>query len=134
MPLMFNSNFIQFYDFFDIAIEAYKNSQKYIYNKILNALNNQLHTAYIDLEKFSLSIDDVENIYAFDLANMYDNFLDSVENIKIFKRNISKYKSNDFEMVNLYNTADKMHNLLLEILDKIAYKEINILKKDKNVA
>jgi len=133
MPFVINSNFIQFFDFFEIAIEALKNSQKYIYNKILNTLNNQLYTAYIDLEKFSLSIDDINNIYEWDIVSMYDNFLNSVDDIKIFKKNISKHKSNDFEMTNLYNTADKIHDLLLEILDKIAYKEINILK-DKNVA
>ncbi len=133
MPLVINSNFIQFFDFFDIAMEAFKNSQKYIYNKILNTLNNQMHTVYIDLEKFSLSIDDIDNIYEWDLVGMYDSFLGSVDDIKIFKKNISRYKSNDFEMVNLYNTADKIHNLLLEILDKLAYKEIDILK-EKNAA
>ena len=133
MPLVINSNFMQFFDFFDIAMEAFKNSQKYIYNKILSTLSNQFHAAYIDLEKFSLSIDDIDNIYEWDLVEIYDSFLGSVEDIKIFKKNISRYKSNDFEMVNLYNTADKIHNLLLEILDKLAHKEINILK-DKNVA
>jgi len=133
MSFVINSNFIQFFDFFEIAMEALKNSQKYIYSKILNTLNNQLHAAYIDLEKISLTIDDINNIYEWDIVSLDDSFLNSIDDIKIFKKNISKYKSNDFEITNLYNTADKIHNLLLEILDKIAYKEINILK-DKNAA
>lgn len=133
MSPIINSNFIQFYDFFDIAIEANKNSQVYIYNKILNTLNNQLHNIYIELEKFSLSIENIDNVYGWDLASLYDNLLDSVESIKIFKKNISKHKSNDFEMINLFNTADKIHDLTLEILDKVVYKEINNLK-DQNVA
>jgi len=113
MSFVINSNFIQFFDFFEIAMEALKNSQKYIYSKILNTLNNQLHAAYIDLEKISLTIDDINNIYEWDIVSLDDSFLNSIDDIKIFKKNISKYKSNDFEITNLYNTADKIHNLLL---------------------
>jgi len=133
MAIAIKVNFLQYFDFFTIATEAYKNSQNYISKKILSTLTNQLHDNYIELEKLNLDLEQNLAIYSYDLEATHDNMLEAVENIKLLKSKIKKFNKNDFEFKNLYNQADEIHNSMLMILEKLAYLEIEELKRE-NVA
>ena len=132
MTLELKTNFLHYFDFLSIAIDAYKSSQAYIYKKILSTLANKLHNNCIELEKISLKLEQGSKfIYDYDLESTHDSMLDSIEDVKLLKSKIKKIDINEFEFTNLYNQADEAHNAMIDIIEKLAYLEIEELKKEK---
>jgi molecular chaperone GrpE (heat shock protein) len=131
MVLNIKTNYLEYFDFFDIAVDAYKNSQIVIYKKLLSTLSSHFHTNYIDMEKLSLELENShDNIYNYDLDSFYDNLLEAVDNIKLLKNQINKFSNDDFEFLNLYNELDRLHNSLLSVMEKVTSLEIKQSKSN----
>jgi hypothetical protein len=132
MSKSLNINFINYFDFLGIAVEAYKKSHKYISKKILSTLDRQLHNNNIELEKLLLELqENAKDIDAYDLDSVYDTMLDAIEDVKLLKFKIKKLTTNEFEFTNLYNEADEAHDKMLEIIERLTSLEIEELKKQK---
>ena len=118
-------------DFLDIAKEAYATDKADIYRKIITtliyALKKQLHQYEIEnseLEKIEFLI-----IAGDDLDLFYDEMYEAVDQIKLLKAHLDDVKEKEGLFMDLYATADKLHDALIHNLDIVSTKEVQELQR-----
>ncbi len=119
-------------DFFDIAVEAYRDKKIDIYRKLMvtliasyKKLLHEIEIANSELEKVdSLGVDEDK------LELFYDNLYDALDLIKLLKSHILPLKDEDGLFIELYQVIDKLHDALVLHLDIISMQEVRAIQKE----
>jgi len=122
-------------DFFTIAIDAYntQNSQnQQIYRKLMTTIINTYKdlTKEIELSSFYLDKSEKLNYSDIELENFYDNMYDSIDIIKLYKKQLQKLKNKDILFDDLYQTIDRLHLIMIENIDRISTLEVKTIQSN----
>lgn len=128
MTAKMDNSFINFVDFIDVALEAYDTAPKKLFEKMMRMLVSTFHTQEIELEKLILSIDEMHVIPVDDLDAFYDSILDTVDDVKLFKKKIEPLISKDTLFLELYTQLDKLHTALVQYMDRMGQLEVRLLQ------
>ena len=86
------------------------------------------HAQEVELEKLVLAIDDMNVIPVDDLDEFYDTVLDTVEDIKLFKKKIETFSTEDVLFQELYTQLDTLHTALIVYMDRMGQLEVRLLQ------
>jgi len=128
MTAKMDNNFINFVDFIDVAIEAYDTAPRKLFEKMMRMMVSTFHTQEVELEKLVLAIDEMHVIPVDDLDEFYDTVLDTVEDIKLFKKKIESLCSKDTLFSELHTQLDKLHTALVLYMDSMGQLEVRLLQ------
>ena len=128
MTAKMDNRFINFVDFIDVALEAFETAPKKLFAKMMRMIISTFHEQTITLEKQALEIDNMNVIPIDDLDEFYDTVLDSVEDIKYFKKKIENLKSKDNLFVELDEQSDKLHTALVQLMDRMGELEVRVIQ------
>ena len=128
MTAKMDNSFINFVDFIDVTLEAYNTAPKKLFEKMMRMLVSTFHTQKIELEKSVLAVDEMNVIPVDDLDIFYDTLLDTIDEIKLFKKKIEPLKSKDKLFLELYTQLDKLHTALLQYIDRMGQLEVRLLQ------
>lgn len=126
MTVKMDNSFINFVDFIDVSIEAYNTAPKKLFEKMMRMMISTFHTQEIELEKLVLGIDDMHVIPVDDLDTFYDTVLDTVDDVKLFKKKIAPLTSKDALFVELDKQLDKLHTALILYMDRMGQLEVRL--------
>ena len=85
-------------------------------------------TQEIELEKSVLSIDEMNVLPVDDLDAFYDTVLDTLDDVKLFKKKIESLTSKDTLFLELYTQLDKLHTALVQYMDRMGQLEVRLLQ------
>ena len=128
MTAKMDNNFINFVDFIDVAIEAYDTAPRKLFEKMMRMMVSTFHTQEVELEKLVLAIDEMHVIPVDDLDEFYDTILDTVEDVKLFKKKIDPLSSKDTLFLELHTQLDKLHTALILYMDSMGQLEVRLLQ------
>ena len=128
MTAKMDNSFINFVDFIDVSIEAYNTAPKKLFEKMMRMMISTFHTQEIELEKLVLSIDEMNVIPVDDLDAFYDTVLDTLDDVKLFKKKIESLTSKDRLFLELYTQLDKLHTALVQYMDRMGQLEVRLLQ------
>ncbi|MEA2048093.1 MAG: hypothetical protein U9O64_06545 [Campylobacterota bacterium] len=128
MTAKMDNSFINFVDFMDITLEAYDTAPKKLFDKMMRMMVSTFHTQEIELEKQILSIDEMHVIPVDDLDVFYDTVLDTVDDVKLFKKKIEPLSSKDTLFLELHTQLDKLHTALVQYMDSMGQLEVRLLQ------
>ncbi len=118
-------------DFLDIAKEAYATDKADIYRKIITtliyALKKQLHK--FEIENSELEKIEFLTIAGDDLDLFYDEMYEAVDQIKLLKVHLDDVKEKEGLFMDLYATADKLHDALIHNIDIVSTQEVRELQQ-----
>ncbi len=128
MTAKMDNSFINFVDFIDVALEAYTTAPRKLFDKMIRMLISTFHTQEIELEKIVFAIDEMNAIPVDDLDAFYDTVLDTVDDVKLFKKKIEPLVSKDALFSELYTQLDKLHTALVQYMDRMGQLEVRLLQ------
>ncbi|WP_151900061.1 hypothetical protein MLC35_07415 [Sulfurimonas sp. NW7] len=134
MTIRINTDFIDYVDYIDIAQEALKTAPKKLFEKMIRLIINSIHTQEIELERFSLQLDDMHTFPVDNIEEFYDTLLNAIDDIKLFKKKLEQIKDKDILFEELYIQVDKLYTSLIIFLDRIGQLEVRILQENKKSA
>lgn len=129
MTAKMDISFINFVDFIDVALEALETAPKKLFEKMMRMMITTFHEQEIELQKQALEIDEMNVVPVDDLDEFYDAILDSVEDIKLFKKKIETLQPKDRLFIELYEQADNLHTSLVQCMDRMGQLEVRIIQK-----
>jgi len=128
MTAKMDNSFINFVDFIDVALEAYDTAPRKLFEKMMRMMISTFHSQEIELEKLVLSIDEMNVIPVDDLDEFYDTVLDTVDDVKLFKKKIESLTSKDTLFSELHTQLDKLHTALIHYMDRMGQLEVRLLQ------
>jgi hypothetical protein len=134
MTARMDGSFIDYVDFVDVALEALETAPRKLFERMVRLILNKFHDQEIELQRLSLEIDDMHVLPIDDLDEFYDTVLESVDNIKLFKRKLEEIQAKDPLFEELYMQADKLHSALVHYLDRMGQLEVRILQENPRSA
>jgi hypothetical protein len=134
MTARMDGSFIDYVDFVDVALEALETAPRKLFERMVRLILNKFHDQEIELQRLSLEIDDMHVLPIDDLDEFYDTVLESVDNIKLFKRKLEEIQAKDPLFEELYTQADKLHSALVHYLDRMGQLEVRILQENPRSA
>ena len=129
-----DGSFIDYVDFIDVVQEALETAPRKLFEKMMRLILNKFHDQEIELERLALEMDDMHSLPVDDLDEFYDTTLDTIDNIKLFKKKLEQIKAKDTLFEDLYTQADKLHSSLVTYMDRIGQLEIRILQENQKSA
>jgi len=117
-------------DFFDIALDAYKNKKIDIYRKIMTTLIASYKTLLHNIEIENNDLENVEHltINEEDLDSFYDTMYETVDLIKLLKKHLEAVKDKDGLFNDLYQTVNRLHEAIILHIDIISTQEVKELQ------
>lgn len=120
------NNTVDYVKFFDIAVDAYNSKKTDIYRQLMTTLISAYKSLLYDIEltnadltkQEALSIDEAE------LDMFYENIYEIVDMIKLLKAHLEPLKSRDGLFADLYDTAHKIHEKMVEHIDIVSTQEV----------
>ena len=134
MTAKMDNSFINFVDFIDVAVEAFETAPKKLFIKMMRMIISTFHEQTIALEKQALEIDNMHVMPVDDLDEFYDTVLDSVEDVKYFKKKLETLKAKDSLFVELDEQTDKLHTALVALMDRMGQLEVRVLQNKSKSA
>lgn len=128
MTAKMDNNFINFVDFIDVALEAYDTAPRKLFEKMMRMMISTFHAQEVELEKLVLAIDDMNVIPVDDLDEFYDTVLDTVEDVKLFKKKIEALSTEDTLFQELHTQLDTLHTALTLYMDRMGQLEVRLLQ------
>jgi hypothetical protein len=128
MTAKMDNNFINFVDFIDVALEAYDTAPRKLYEKMMRMMLSTFHAQEVELDKIVLALDEMNVIPVDDLDEFYDTVLDTVEDVKLFKKKIEPLSSKDALFLDLHTQLDKLHTALVLYMDSMGQLEVRLLQ------
>jgi hypothetical protein len=112
-------------DFFDIAIDAYNSKNQNIYRKLMTTIISTYKNLINEIKLSSSYLDNSKrlNYSESELENFYDNMYDSIDIIKLYKKQLQELKNRDGLFDDLYEVIDRLHLVMIEHLDRISILE-----------
>ncbi len=129
-----DGSFIDYVDFIDVVQEALETAPRKLFEKMMRLILNKFHDQEIELQRLALEIDDMHSLPVEDLDEFYDTTLDTVDNLKLFKKKLDKIKNKDTLFDDLYAQADKLHSSLITYIDRMGQLEVRILQENQKLA
>ena len=129
-----DGSFIDYVDFIDVVQEALETAPRKLFEKMMRLILNRFHNQEIELQRLALEIDDMHSLPVEDLDEFYDTTLDTVDNLKLFKKKLDKIKNKDTLFDDLYAQADKLHSSLITYIDRMGQLEVRILQENQKSA
>jgi division protein CdvB (Snf7/Vps24/ESCRT-III family) len=127
MTAKMDNSFINFVDFIDVALEAYTTAPKKLFDKMMRMIISTFHSQEVELEKLQLAIDEMNTIPTDDLDDFYDTVLDTIEDVKLFKKKIKPLITKDVLFLELQEKLDSLHTALVKYMDRMGQLEVRIL-------
>ena len=124
-------------DFFTIAVDAYKSENQNIYRKLMTTIISTYKALTNELELSSSYLDKSEKMHysESELETFYDNMYDSIDIIKLYKKQLQELKKQDGLFDDLYEVIEKLHLVMIEHLDRVSTLEAkNIQQKYAKVS
>jgi len=128
MTAKMDNSFINFVDFIDLSLDAYHTAPRKLYEKMMRMMISTFHAQEIELEKLILSIDEMNVIPVDDLEAFYDSTIDTLDDVKLFKKKIEPLSSKDKLFSELYTQLDKLHTALVLYMDRMGQLEVRLLQ------
>jgi division protein CdvB (Snf7/Vps24/ESCRT-III family) len=128
MTAKMDNSFINFVDFIDVALEAYSTAPKKLFDKMMRMIISTFHSQEVELEKLQLAIDEMNTIPTDDLDDFYDTVLDTIEDVKLFKKKIEPLITKDILFLELQEKLDSLHTALVKYMDRMGQLEVRILQ------
>ncbi|MDQ7084066.1 MAG: hypothetical protein Q9M36_03665 [Sulfurovum sp.] len=118
-------------DFFTIAVDAYKSQNESIYRKLMTTIISTYKALTNEIELSSSYLDTSEKLHYSDseLEAFYDNVYDSIDIIKLYKKQLQELKNQEGLFDDLYEVVDKLHLVLVEHLDRISTLEAKTIQQ-----
>jgi len=118
-------------DFFTIAIDAYNSQNQNIYRKLMTTIISTYKALINEIELSSSYLDKSEklNYSEHELEAFYDNMYDSIDIIKLYKKQLQELKNQDGLFSDLYEVIDKLHLVIIEHLDRISTLEAKTIQQ-----
>ena len=118
-------------DFFAIAIDAYNSENQSIYRKLMITIISTYKALTNEIELSSSYLDKSEklNYSQNELENFYDNIYDSIDIIKLYKKQLTELQNKDVLFDDLYEVIDKLHLVTVEYLDRISVLEAKSIQE-----
>jgi len=132
MTAKMSNNFINYSDFINIIIDAFNSAPRKLFEKMMQLIISSIHQQSIEVEKEALKIDEMNIIPIDDLEEYYDLMLDTIEDIKLLKKQLAKFKEKDSLFSTLYQSLEELHQAYVLHLDRMGQLEIRILAKEKS--
>lgn len=134
MTARMDGSFIDYVDFIDVAIEALETAPRKLFEKMMRLILNKFHQQSIELQRLSLEIDDMHVMPVDDLDEFYDTVIDTIDNVKLFKRKLEGVKTKDPLFLELYDQADKLNDALVQYMDRMGQLEVRITQEAQKSA
>jgi len=134
MTARMDGSFIDYVDFINVVQEALETAPRKLFEKMMRLILNKFHDQEIELERLALEMDDMHSLPVDDLDEFYDTTLDTIDNIKLFKKKLEQIKAKDTLFEDLYTQADKLHSSLVTYMDRMGQLEIRILQENQKSA
>ena len=128
MTAKMDNSFINFVDFIDVALEAYNTAPRKLFEKMMRMMISTFHAQEIELEKLVLAIDDMNVIPVDDLDEFYDTVLETVDDVKLFKKKIESLTPEDTLFLELHTQLDELHTALIQYMDRMGQLEVRLLQ------
>jgi len=118
-------------DFFTIAVDAYNSQNQNIYRKLMTTIIGTYKALINEIELSSSYLDKSEklNYSENELETFYDNMYDSIDIIKIYKKQLQELKQQDGLFSDLYEVIDKLHLVMMEHLDRVSTLEAKTIQQ-----
>jgi hypothetical protein len=129
-----DGSFIDYVDFIDVVQEALETAPRKLFEKMMRLILNKFHDQEIELERLALEMDDMHSLPVDDLDEFYDTTLDTIDNIKLFKKKLEQIKEKDTLFEDLYTQADKLHSSLVTYMDRMGQLEVRVLQENQKSA
>ena len=134
MTARMDGSFIDYVDFIDVVQEALETAPRKLFEKMMRLILNKFHDQEIELERLALEMDDMHSLPVDDLDEFYDTTLDTIDNIKLFKKKLEQIKEKDTLFEDLYTQADKLHSSLVTYMDRMGQLEVRVLQENQKSA
>ncbi len=91
-------------DFFTIAVDAYKSQNESIYRKLMTTIISTYKALTNEIELSSSYLDTSEKLHYSDseLEAFYDNIYDSIDIVKLYKKQLQEFKNQEGLFNDLY--------------------------------
>ena len=132
MTARMNSNFINYSDFLDILVEAFKTAPRELFENMVQMIISALRQQSVELEKQALQMDEMSLIPVDDLEEYYDTTLDAIEDVKLLKKRLMELKEKDTLFATLYSSMDNLHQASVLHIDRMGQLEIRILANEQS--
>ena len=118
-------------DFFTIAVDAYNSQNQNIYRKLMTTIISTYKALTNEIELSSSYLDKSEklNYSESELESFYDNMYDSIDIIKLYKKQLQELKSQDGLFNDLCEVIDRLHLVMVEHLDRISTLEAKSIQE-----
>ena len=118
-------------DFFTIAVDAYNSQNQNIYRKLMTTIISTYKALTNEIELSSSYLDKSEklNYSESELESFYDNMYDSIDIIKLYKKQLQELKNQDGLFNDLCEVIDRLHLVMVEHLDRISTLEAKSIQE-----
>ncbi len=118
-------------DFFTIAVDAYKSHNETIYRKLMATIISTYKALTNEIELSNSYLDRSEKLHYSDseLEAFYDNMYDSIDIVKLYKKQLQELKNQDALFDDLYEVVDKLHLVMVEYLDGVSTLEAKTIQQ-----
>jgi hypothetical protein len=130
MTARMDNNFINYVDFFDVAVEAFDTAPKQLFTKMMRMIIGTLHQQASEIEKQALLVDEMNRIPVNDLEEFYDMILDGIDDIKLLKVKLENIQKSDKLFLELLEELTRLHNSYILYMDRMGQLEVRILTEN----
>ena len=118
-------------DFFTIAVDAYNSENQNIYRKLMTTIISTYKALTNEFELSSSYLDKSEKLHysESELENFYDNMYDSIDIIKLYKKQLQELKNEDGLFDDFCEVIDKLHLVMVEHLDRVSTLEVKAIQE-----
>ncbi len=118
-------------DFFTIAVDAYKSHNETIYRKLMATIISTYKALTNEIELSNSYLDRSEKLHYSDseLEAFYDNMYDSIDIVKLYKKQLQELKNQDALFDDLFEVVDKLHLVMMEYLDGVSTLEAKTIQQ-----
>lgn len=127
MTARMNNSFINYVDFFDVAVEAFNTAPKKLFVKMMRMIISTLHQQASEIEKQALLVDEMNKIPVDDLEEFYDTILDGIDDMKLLKIKLENVENQDKLFLELLEELTRLHNSYMLYIDRMGQLEVRIL-------
>jgi len=118
-------------DFFTIAVDAYNSENQNIYRKLMTTIISTYKALTNEFELSSSYLDKSEKLHysESELENFYDNMYDSIDIIKLYKKQLQELKKEDGLFDDFCEVIDKLYLVMVEHLDRVSTLEVKAIQE-----
>jgi len=132
MTAKMNNSFVNYIDFLDLAIEAYKTAPRKVFTKIMHMIINALHEQSIEIEKQTLQFDNMNSIPINDLDEFYDTIIDGIDDIKLLQKRLKEQNIDDILFDELDEQLTQLYSSFVLHMDRMGQLEVRIMSQQQS--